>query len=209
MNITIDHIVEQIPAVRAALADDIQRRRDAVAAERKALIDEISAVEASMMSIDLKIGEADIRLKKAQDEFDRARQERNTINGERGRLQAMISANWKRLYREFGNDKVSTTMFRIESYIAHHEAQARSLEGVVAFMLHPESMSVYGMKEPYDDIRALDGLRQKIADLKNERLGLLELLKADGHPDDIASSALSIADRLFGKARNSGNDDIA
>lgn len=209
MNLTIESIVEQIPAVRAALADDIQRRRDAVAAERKKLIDEISAVEASIMSLDLKVGEADIRLKKAQDDLDRAHQERNALNNVRGQLQAVISANQKRLYREFGNDKVSTTLFRIESCIAQYEARASGLDGVVALMQQPEYLSVYGMKDPYDDVRALGVLRQKIAELKNDRLGLLALLKADGHPDDIASSALSVADRLFGKARNNGDDDIA
>jgi len=207
MSLTIENIVEQIPAVRAALAEDIQRRRHAVTAKRKELIDEITTVEELIRQFEPKCSEADARLIKALEDLDSARKAKNAVLEERAKLQATVSGNKSRLHREFGNDAVTTALYRVEARLSQCQAQATRLEQVIAAMNQPDS--IYLPQDPSGNIQLLDDIRRQIVELEKSRLELLSLLQANDHPETIARSALSIAERLFGSERGDGGDDIA
>ena len=207
MNLTIESIVEQIPVVRAALAEDIQRRRDAVTAKRKELIDEISTVEELIRQFEPKCGEADARLIKALEDLDSARKAKNEVLAERARLQATVSGNKSRLHREFGNGAVTTALYRVESRLSQCQAMATKLEQVISAMQQPDSFNF--PQDPSRNIQSLDDVRRQIVELENARLELDSLLQANDHPETIGRSALMITERLFGSERSDGGDDIA
>ncbi len=69
--------------------------------------------------------------------------------------------------------------------------------------------SIYLPQDPSGNIQSLHDIRRQIVELEKARLELLALLQANDHPETIARSALTIAERLFGSERGDGGDDIA
>ena len=94
------------------------------------------------------------------------------------------------------------------SYIAGSIFRALACAAqVIAAMNQPDS--IYLPQDPSGNIQSLHDIRRQIVELEKARLELLALLQANDHPETIARSALTIAERLFGSERGDGGDDIA
>lgn len=205
--LTLEHIVEQIPTVRAALAEDIQRRRDAVAAERAQLIAGTLEAEQAAAALQQNIEAADAGIKEALTVLDKARQAKNQILAERSALLATASANRSRLHKEFGNAVVTECERRVASFIHQKRAMAEGLRQSLAAAT-PEDRH-YSPARAMANRRRLESLQQEIVDLELAHGDLSTLVLSSGHPDDIRAKAERIAERVFGVSRETDGDDRA
>lgn len=205
MSLTLESIVEQIPAVRAAMAEDIKRRRDAVVEQRATLITGILNAEREASEFDSKIKEANDSLDEAIARLEQARRAKSAVVGERAALLANASGYRKRLHKEFGNDSVTAALMRVS---------ARIRECTDAVMAIEKSIDAIRASDAFNWPSDLASKRERLADVRQEifeleqaERELQKLVLAVGHPEEIIAEANSIARRVFGGDVEAEKDD--
>jgi chromosome segregation ATPase len=207
MSLTLESIVEQIPAVRAAMAEDIKRRRDAVADQRGDLIASIVDAERAVSAFDSRIKAAEDRLDEAMLQLEQARRAKDAVIGERAGLLAIVAGNRKTLHKEFGNDVVNCALMRVGSRIKQCTDAVGAIENSIEVIRADDAF--YSPGAIAIKRERLADVRQELFELERANRDLQKLVLATGHPDEIRAAATRIVEGVFGADLDAEKDDRA
>lgn len=193
---TLNAIFERVPSIRAAFDDDVRNRRNAVTAERAAVIDEFQGAEQEARRFDNQIDKAKTAVEEAKVALDKANRNLSEISREQSALLFKASAARKRLHLEFGNADITAAIYRVQNFQRQCKAMLANIETYIA--------ELRKSADPFrrDDIARLqdriESLQKEIAWIDSAGRELKKLELSVMHPDDLRAEVARQLVSVFG-----------
>lgn len=191
---TLEDLVAKIPEVQRVIADDLQRKRDAITEQRAKLIDQAAELDAKTPMLEA-------MSKKKAEATEKARQAFENVRGELWEAEqelADVRSKWgscqQLLRQNFGNMAVDSAACRVNAYLCHLGNREQALVGKAAEV---HTMGPFTRLKYPEAAAELKAIREQITNAREAARELEALMSAKGHPDEIAAAAEAIVARVL------------
>lgn len=190
---TLEDLVAKIPEVQRVIADDLQRKRDAVTGHRNRLIDQATEIEASIPALEAVIKKQTDATEKARAAFEKARSELWESEQKLADMRGQWSSVHRMLRKDFGNLAVDSAASRVNGWIQHLCNREVILQGKAA---ERHQMGPFWHLKFPEAAAELEKIRQQITDSRRAASEIEHLMTSKGHPDEITAAAEAIVTRV-------------